>query len=427
MCNHLGQRIGSSIRAFVIKFLIIVISFALTVNDTSAQKFEFPGKRKKEIVPFKMVKNLMIIKLMVNGKGPFNFVLDTGVGLLLISDSKLIDSVAIKNLRSINITGFGDGEPLSAFVTPSIDVGFGSTTAKGLSAAILKKDIFELSNYVGMPVHGLIGYEFFSSFIVKINFTLSTLTIYRPETNYIPRKGYRVPLMIEDRKPYLISNVELTSGEKIAAKLILDTGAGHPLSLETNRGVPFEVPKVNIAGNLGIGLTGPISGYISRVASITLGKYTMRNVITAFPDYEDVGSKVYSVSRNGNMGITVLKRFNVVFDYNESALYIRPGIVLNEPFEHDMSGMELTSAGEKFDRVLVSRVEPGSSADEAGLRKDDEILAINFKPVAEMTPSEIDNLFRSKSDRSFILDVLPHGSKNLRDKERVILTLKRRI
>lgn len=404
-----------------------MFAFFPCFNDAVAQQFEFPGKRKKEIVPFKMAKNLMIIKLTVNGKGPFNFVLDTGVGLMLISDPSLIDSVAIKNLRSINITGFGDGDPLSAYVTPSIDVGFGTTTAKGLSAAILKKDIFELSNYVGMPVHGLIGYEFFNSFVVKINFALNTLTIYRPETAYIARKGYRIPLMIEDRKPYLISNIQLDSGEKIDAKLILDTGAGHPLSLETNGGVPFEVPKVNIAGNLGIGLSGPISGYISRVKSLTFGKYTLTDVITAFPDYDDVASKVYSVSRNGNMGIMVLRKFNVIFDYNESALYIKPGVTLNEPFEHDMSGMELTSAGENFERLIVTRVEPGSSADEIGLRNNDEILAINFKPVTEMTASEIDNLFRSKSDRSFILDVLPQGSKNIRDRERVILTLKRRI
>lgn len=427
MLNYSGYRVRYSARSFAIKLLVVALGFVVCLNEASAQRFEFPGRRKKEIVPFKMVKNLMIIKLTVNGKGPFNFVLDTGVGLFLISDPKLIDSVAIKNLRSINITGFGDGEPLSAFVTPSIDVGFGSTMAKSLSAAILKKDIFELSNYVGMPVHGLIGYEFFSSFIVKINFTLSTLTVYRPETTYIPRKGYRVPLIIEDRKPYLISNIELTSGEKIAAKLILDTGAGHPISLETNGGIPFEVPEVNIAGNLGIGLTGPISGYISRVKSLTLGKYKLNDVIAAFPDYDDVGSKVYSVSRNGNMGITILKRFNVIFDYNESALYIKPGIVLNEPFEHDMSGLELTSGGDKFERLFVSRVEPGSSADEAGLKKDDEILAINFKPVSEMSPSEIDNLFRSKSDRSFIIDVLPLGSRSSRDRERVILTLKRRI
>lgn len=412
---------------FMIKIFIVVTAIFLCQNEVFAQKFEFPGRRKKEIVPFKLVKNLIIIKLMVNGKGPFNFVLDTGVGLFLISDPKLIDSVSIKNLRSINITGFGDGEPLSAFVTPTIDVGFGSTNAKGLSAAILKKDIFELSNYVGMPVHGLIGYEFFNSFIVKINFSLNTITIYSPETAYIPRKGYRVPLMIEDRKPYLISNIQLGTGEKIAAKMIIDTGAGHPISLETNGGVPFEVPEVNIPGNLGIGLTGPISGYISRVKSLTLGKYTLNNVIAAFPDYNDVASKVYSVSRNGNMGVTVLKRFNVVFDYNESALYLKPGESLYEPFEHDMSGMELTSAGVKFDRILVGRVESGSSAEKAGLHKNDEIIAINFKPVAEMTAAEVDNLFRSKSDRMFILDVLPYGSKSLRERERVILTLRRRI
>lgn len=421
---RLNKWIGSSV---MIKFFIVLISFFLSFIEVSAQRFEFTKKRKKEIVSFKMVKNLMIIKLMVNGKGPFNFVLDTGVGLFLISDPKLIDSLSIKNLRSINITGFGDGDPLSAYVTPTIDVGFGSTQAKGLSAAILKNDIFELSNYVGMPVHGLIGYEFFNSFIVKINFSLNTLTIYSPEIAYLPRKGYRVPLMIEDRKPYLISNIQLSSGEKIAAKLILDTGAGHPISLETNGGVPFEVPKVNIAGNLGIGLTGPISGFIGRLQSLTLGKYTLNNVIAAFPNYDDVGSKVYSVGRNGNMGITVLKRFNVIFDYNGSALYLKPGVSLNEPFEHDMSGMELTSAGDKFERILVSRVETGSSAEEAGLRKGDEIIAINFKPVAEITATEVDNLFRSKSDRSFILDVLPYGSKSIRERERVVITLKRRI
>jgi predicted aspartyl protease len=415
------------VRSFMVSSFIIAACIIFFVTESSAQKFDFPGKRKKELVPFKMVKNLMIIKLTVNGKGPFNFVLDTGVGLFIISDPKLIDSVAIKNLRSINIMGLGAGEPLSAYVTPSIDIGFGSTSARGVSAAILKKDIFELSNYVGMPIHGLIGFEFFNSFIVRINFNLSMLTIYRPDTHYVLKKGHRIPLSIEDRKPYLFSEIELERGEKVLVKLILDTGAGHPLSLETYEGLPFEIPGVSIEGNLGIGLTGPISGRIGRLAAVTLGKHRLENVIAAFPNYEDVAAKVYSVKRNGNMGITFLKRFNVVFDYNSSALYIKPGTLLSEPFEHDMSGMELASAGDKYERLLISRVEPGSPAAEAGLSRDDEILAINFKPVADMNATEIDNLFRSKSERSLILDVLPHGNNDVKYRERIILTLKRRI
>lgn len=427
MTGGVNKRIFLCARKPAAGIFIIMICILISFQEVCAQKFDFFGRRKKETVHFQMIKNLMIIKLSVNGKGPFNFVLDTGVGLLLISDPRLIDSVSIKNLRSINISGFGEGESLSAYVTPGVELGFGNAFAYDVPAAILKKDVFELSNYVGMPVHGLIGYEFFSSFIVRINFALNTLTIYRPDVHYIPRKGTRIPLIIEEKKPYLISDIVLASGEKITAKLIIDTGAGHPLSLEALNGVPFQVPDVNIAGNLGIGLTGPISGHIGRISSMKLGKHTLRNVITAFPDYEDVGARITSLSRNGNMGIAILRRFNVVFDYNRSALYVHPGPLLRTPFEHDMSGMELTAAGEKYERLLVSRVEPGSSAYEAGIIKGDEILAINFKPISEFTPTEIDNLFRSKAERSFVIDILPYGKTNPKEREKVLLTLKRRI
>ncbi|MFA6946868.1 MAG: retropepsin-like aspartic protease, partial [Pedobacter sp.] len=188
----------------MIRFITILAFIILSVQNTFAQKFEFNGNRKRETLPFKMIKNLMIIQLQINGKGPFNFILDTGVGLILISDPKLIDSVSIKNLRSINIIGFGEGEKLSAFITPSIDIDIGNTSAKHISAAILKKDIFEFSNYLGIPVHGLIGYEFFNSFVTRISFISSTITIYTPEKAYIPRKGNRIPISIEERKPYIL-------------------------------------------------------------------------------------------------------------------------------------------------------------------------------------------------------------------------------
>ncbi len=424
MPEILNKKRFSYLRNSLIKLFILLACLGFSVQDALAQKFEFSGRRKRENISFKMIKNLMIIPLTINGKGPFNFVLDTGVGLILISDPKLIDSVSIKNLRSINIVGLGEGETLSAFVTPSINLGFGSTNATNISAAILKKDIFELSSYVGMPVHGLIGYEFFNSFVVRINFITNILTIYSPETAYIPRKGVRIPISLEERKPYIFADIELQNGEKIEAKFIIDTGAGHPVSLETNGGVPFELPEVRIKGNLGIGLTGPINGYIGRIKSLKLGKYTLNNVIAAFPNYEDVAARVFSINRNGNMGIAVLKRFNVVFDYNRLAMYVKPGSALKEPFEHDMAGMELSSAGKQFERMLITRVEPNSAAADAGLIGGDEILAINFKPVSEMSLTEIDNMFRSRSERSFIIDILPLGSKN---KERAILTLKRRI
>ncbi|MFA6945092.1 MAG: PDZ domain-containing protein, partial [Pedobacter sp.] len=216
----------------------------------------------------------------------------------------------------------------------------------------------------------------------------------------------------------------LKSGKKLPVKLIIDTGAGHPISLETIDGVPFELPDDRIEGNLGIGLTGPISGYIGRISSLQLGKYSLNDVIASFPDYEDVGARVFSINRNGNMGLAILKRFNVVFDYNRSAMYIKPATPLKESFEHDMAGMEISAAGKSFERLVITRIEPSSAAEQAGLMKGDEILAINFKAVSEMSLSEIDNMFRSRNGRNFVIDVMAKDGKN---KERVILTLKKRI
>ena len=68
------------------------------------------------------------------------------------------------------------------------------------------------------------------------------------------------------------------------------------------------------------------------------------------------------------------------------------------------------------------RLEPGSPADEIGLEKDDEILAINLKPVKNMTLEQIDNIFKSQNDRNLLLEIY-HDKQ----KDQVIIKLKRRI
>ncbi|WP_423146662.1 aspartyl protease family protein [Rubrolithibacter danxiaensis] len=405
-------------------FLLTLLFLLNLAHLVKAQSFVFEHRRKRVSLPFKIVKNLLIVEMTLNGKGPYNFILDTGVGMALITDPSLLDSLTIKDKRDIKIMGLGDGTDLRASVTPSVLFNITPSIYGNIPAAFLKEDIFDLSGFTGMHIHGLIGYEFFNSFIVKISYANRTLTLYKNETAYIPKKGSRVPISVEERKPYLNAEITLDGGRKVNAKLIIDTGAGHPLSLETENGIPFEVPAAHVPANLGVGLAGPISGYIARIPEIKIGKYQLKDVVTSFPNYTAAGSKVVSVGRNGNLGNNILKRFDVVFDYNRETMYLRPSMYYKEPFEHDMSGMELISAGSDLNRLIIGRVEKNSAADESGLEEGDEILSINFKSVGEMNMEDITALFRSKDDRSFILEIIPHGSKN---RERVILTLKKRI
>jgi len=292
-----------------------------------------------------------------------------------------------------------------------------------MSAAILATDVLDLSSFAGMRIHGLIGYDFFNSFPVKVNFADSSLTVFSPKKSPSLRKGTRIPLQIEDKKPYLRANVDFMAGAAMPVKLLVDLGAGHPLSIENGWNSAGTMPEKYIAAaNLGIGLSGPISGFMSRINAMEIGNYQFSRVITAFPNSGSAMDKLIDTKRDGTIGIGLLKRFVIWFDYQQGYLYLKPNYNFKQPFEHDMSGMEYYAAGDQYRRIIVCRVEPGSAADLLGIEKNDEIIAINFKEVGHMTMQEIDEVFRSKNDRTLLLEVMRNQSIS-----KVLLTLKRRI
>jgi hypothetical protein len=386
----------------------------------NAQYFDLQPNKKRVTIHFRIVRNMIVIPISINNKGPFNFILDTGVGLMIITEPTLIDSINLASKRIIKIPGLGKGDDDEAYITSVLKIGIPGLISNDISAAILKVDHFNLSSYAGMRVDGLLGYEFFNNLAIKINFSDSSLNICRPKDLHTFRNGYRIPITIEDRKPYMQANITYPNGKKIDSKLVIDIGAGHPVSIENmikNNGLPQKF----IAANLGIGLNGPIDGFISRIDEIDLGKYKLRNVLASFPD-DTKTPIITSVPRDGNLGIALLKRFDVIFDYPDNAMYLKPGAFFKEKYEHDMSGLEYYAAGKDYQHVIISRVEPGSAGDLIGLEKGDEIVAINLVSVARMNLEQIDEIFKSKDDRSILLEVF-HDNRY----DQVILTLKRRI
>ncbi|WP_413670495.1 aspartyl protease family protein [Mucilaginibacter sp. Mucisp86] len=401
-------------------WLAFVLTFCFTTT-ARAQYFDLDVHKKKVNIPFKLERNLMIIQLKINHKGPFNFILDTGVGLMIITDPKLVDSISIPNKRTLKIPGLGEGDDSEAYVTSTLDIAIPGLVSYDVAAAILKKDVFNLSGYAGMPIHGLLGYEFFNNLAVKISFQDSVVTVCRPKDLKPFRKANKIPMSVEDRKAYVYAKAFMPGIAPIKTKLVVDLGAGHPVSIEhyiETYGLP---QKFIASANLGIGLNGPINGFISRMDEFDLGKFRMKKVLASFPDDRNNQTNLM-VKRDGNLGVGILKRFTVILDYPDSAMYLKPGSTYNDPFEHDMSGLEYYAAGDHLERIVISRVEPGSAADEVGLERDDEIISINFKPVSRMSLQDIDELFKSRDDRSLLLEV--YHDKRV---DNVVLTLKRRI
>lgn len=399
---------------------LLLLFFGCLYTPAKGQFFDVDQGKKRVTIPFRLVRNMIIIKLKINNKGPYNFILDTGVGLMIITEPKLVDSIEIPHKRVLKLYGLGEGDDYEAYATEPLKVEIPGLTSYDVAAALLKKDHLGLSSYAGMPIHGLLGYEFFNNLAVKLDFGDSTLTVCRPKDMRTFRKGNKIPIKVEEHKPYMTTSVRFAGQDK-KVKLIIDLGAGHPLSLDgmiQKQGLPTKF----IAANLGVGFNGPIYGFISRVDKIDLGSFKMKNVITSFPENDTAHNKLPLVRRDGNLGLGILKRFDVIIDYPDSAMYLKAGPKYREPFEHDMSGLEYYAGGDDFKHVIINRVEPGSAADAVGLEKDDEITAINFKPVASMSLEEIDNILKSSEGRNLLLEIY-HDHKY----DHVILTLKRRI
>lgn len=399
------------------RVLIILLALICCVPTARAQHFNIEGKKKRIYVPFKIVRGMVVMQLKINNKGPYNFILDTGVGLMLITEPSLADSLNITTKRVIKIAGLGDRADYEAVVAPLVNVTVtGGLVSSHVSAAILNKDFFGLSNYAGMPIHGLLGYDFFSRLAIKISFTDSTLTATRPGGMRIFRKAEKIPLTIEEGKPYMKTHVTLPDGTEKVIKLLVDLGAGHALSLEN----PDSLPKKSIKANLGVGLNGLIDGYLGRINGLNIGKHQMKSIITSFPT-NDPSNKT-SVARSGSVGIGVLRRFDIIFDYQNNMMYLKPNVNLKQTFEHDMSGLSYHADGKDLDRLVIEKVDEGSPAEEMGIQENDEIISINFRPVRQMSLQQIDDLLKSKDGRSILLELAREKITG-----RVVLTLKRRI
>ena len=371
-----------------------------------AGPFGFDQPRRQNVrIPIQLHRNLLVVKAKVNGTGPYNFLLDSGVGISIMTASTLADSLGLKHGQQFRVVGAGGLDSgLLAYQTDSVSVTMPGVVAPHMTWLVLSEDVLNLSGYVGVPIHGIMGSELFRSFVVTLRPQLDYLLLSDPATYRTPKgKGWAsIPLTLENNKAYFTAPVQFTDSLTLPLKLVLDTGASHALSLEMDSDPRLVAPARRLPADLGRGLTGTVHGFLGRVAALHLGRYVLRSVLTSYPDAADVHHRI-DVPRNGNIGYELLKRFTLVIDYPHQRLLLRPNVSFRDPFEHDMCGIELLATGPNYRRFLVLRVVPGSPAADAGLSPNEEVLSINLVPASEFSLSELDRMLHSIDGRTLFL------------------------
>jgi len=407
-----------------VTYLLFVV-FAIS-SLGFGQRFHISNKKKFEKVKFELVNNLMVVPVELNGS-KLKFILDTGVSSPILFNITQEDSVQINKVSPITLRGLGEGEPIEALKSTENRFKIGGAVSNNqMLYVVLDKDL-NFSTSLGIPIHGIIGYDVFKDFIVEANYGKQHLKLYSPERyEYRETKKWEtLPLTIIGKKAFVEGAVSKEDDTEIPVKLLVDTGSSDALWLFYDPEKGLEIPNQHYEDFLGKGLSGNIFGKRTKLKGLRIGNFRFHEAKAAFP-YEESFYAIKDLGdRNGSVGGEVLKRFNIVFDYPNNKISLTKNANFKTPFQYNLAGIDLqhngvryisesitdptgvvrAENGESFGNVqilmqnrtrlslvpeiVVSGIRAGSPAAEAGLKEGDVILAVNGKRIHDYKLQEI--------------------------------------
>jgi hypothetical protein len=394
------------------KYLLFVLLFFSSFQVLSqVLGFSLANGKKKVEIPIEIYNNLIVVPVILNGALPLKFILDTGVRTAILTEKTFSDILNLSYSRKYTISGPGGEQLIDAYITNNVSLELPGVLGRGHALLVLGQDYLELRNYLGTDVHGILGYELFSRFIVKVDYEKKVLTLMQPKKFKPKRKYQAIPIKIEDTKPYVTTSVVLADGTQISAKLLVDSGASHGLMLDPGSDVRITMPKDTISSVIGRGLGGEITGKIGRIKLLKLGTYEIKNVIASFPDpnsYFD-SLKLGATKRNGAVGGEVLSRFTVIFNFPDEEIYLKKNGQFKKKFHYNLSGITVKAKGARLNVFEVINVRRQSGADVAGLHVGDLIQTINGINTRGLDLNTINGFFNSKPGKKIHLVVNRDG------------------
>ena len=342
-----------------------------------------PAHADTHLYPIRFIDNRVFVDATVNGVGPLAFLLDTGASNTVIDDT-LIKRLKLKPGRG-GQTG-GAGEKTVSYETVHLK----SLTLGDLSLGALDVDALDgrpLAAVIGFQQwDGTLGAEIFAKHVVTIDVSSSRLTVEDTAGFTPPASAVRVPMELNgDNMPVIDAAID-----GMAGRYIVDTGDRSSLTIFGPFWRGHELDKQigqTVTAMTGYGIGGPIQGIVGRPASFALGGVAVPPPVTRL-SLQKAGAFATS-DYAGSIGMGILKRFVVSFDYANKAMWLTKSADFAKPDLYDRFGAWL-ALGHGGDLTVIDVVERGPAAD-AGLRRGDDITAIDG------TPADWDAIFQLRA------------------------------
>ena len=296
------------------KILLCFVLLTLFVSSAQAG-----GKQQVVEVPFDFYKNEIILQVKVNGKGPFNMMLDTG------TDPSAVDLTTARDIglklhpRGKPGTGGGTDVNLTYYTQlPLVEVnGF---TVKDVETLAL--DLSKVSERLGKPLHGVLGHSVLNGRIVQIDYPHRVVRFYsQPLFSKAANTSKRSVLSFRYADNVLLDDV-FVNGKNVVGNL--DTGSSGTFNLTpaavSYLGLEEEFNQAPVSTD--VGYNGVSQNRKGKVNNVTVGGISVdAPAVIFFGKGTGRDKKAWGI----NIGNGFLKDFVLTLDYrNKLVVLERP-------------------------------------------------------------------------------------------------------
>ncbi|HEY1199508.1 MAG TPA: aspartyl protease family protein [Niastella sp.] len=393
---------------------IPILLLLLTASFVQAQE-EFIPPPAKLIAkfPFKLLTGgIITIKARLsNFPDTLNFILDTGSGGISLDSATAsylkiqttLSDRTIRGIAGVRRVYFSYRQTLH--LPDNLDV-------ENLDFHINDYDV--LTSAYGEKIDGIIGLSFLARYILAVDYDSSKISVYTKGTIKYPRGGFLLKPLI-NTIPILNANIK--DNRPLTSRFYFDTGAGMCLLLSADfvSDSNFIKPKRKWYATQAEGLGGKAPMKQGVIKQVQVGPFRFRNVPTYI--FDDEYNVTAYPALAGLIGNDLLRRFNLIINYERKDIYMTPNSHYKEQFDYSYTGLGMYVVDGE---IQVVDIMPESPAEQAGFKEGDVIMAVanNFSNNIQTYK----NLMQTPGEKLKVLVLRKEGPVVLTLKVKNILT-----
>jgi Aspartyl protease len=288
---------------------VLALILSVAVNSSNAT------------IPFTYFDNRMMIECTIDGKGPFDMIVDTGDPAVTITPETASRIAA--NVHDAGVATGAGTHAVKSGGTILQTLSISSLTFANVSAEVI--DLSQIRSKFHFPhLDGVIGYPILKQFDTFVNVDAGTLS-FMGVLPALPSNA--TTTSFEGVLPVIHAEID-----GIPTVVIVDTGDRSSLTLfgpfARQHAFYGRYPSKNNVIT-GYGLGGPIYADVFTLPRLDVLGTHLTSIITRAS--RQTGGSFASSEEGGSVGAGVLKRFNIIYDYPHHAIIAWPSKYFTQP------------------------------------------------------------------------------------------------